>query len=233
MDYLLPSYLSLRYESEADQKYVEGLIEQFLKAQENGSFHLALFAYHLLFMIFIYQTVYKAKLWKPEQFSIAFITSPLDKRKLYLETKSAYGFVEIPERTIFGLLSLFKECEGTISKCKKIIDYRNNNLGHATPYIISLEEFESKVEEYDQTALDIHQLTREELTKVFGSYFIAIGPEYEQTRDDIEIMLIAPNRMSDKDLESFASECLVTPNAKKEKASKILQDDFGIYVESV
>ncbi|MCF7843307.1 hypothetical protein K9M47_00235 [Candidatus Gracilibacteria bacterium] len=225
------SYLSLRYENEEDQKYIEGLIEQFRKAQENGSFHLALFAYHLLFMIFIYQTIYKAKLWKLEQFSLAFTISPADKKKQYTETSTVYAFVEIPERTIFTLLSLFQECENTISKCKKIIDYRNNNLGHATPYIVSEGEFENKIEEYDQVAFEIHKLTHTELANIFDKYFASIDSEVDQTKDDIELNLIVPNRLSDKDLESFASECLIVPDFKKKQASKILKDYFGVSVE--
>lgn len=226
------SYLSLRYESEEDQKYIEGLIEQFRKAEENGSFHLALFAYHLLFMIFIYQTIYKAKLWKSKQFFLAFTASPADKRKQYREATSVYAFSDIPERTVLELLGLFIECESTVSKCKKqIIDYRNNNLGHATPYIVSVEEFENKIEEYDQTASEIHELTHGELSKVFDGYFKNLDTEIIQTKDDIEINLVVPNRLSDKDLESFASECLVVPDLKKKQASKILQDDFGVSVE--
>lgn len=41
-----------------------------------------------------------------------------------------------------------------------------------------------------------------------------------QTKDDIEINLIVPNRLSDKDLESFASECLRAPDAKKNEQLK-------------
>lgn len=52
-----------------------------------------------------------------------------------------------------------------------------------------------------------------------------------QTRDDIEISLITPNILSEKDLESLATECLINPDSKKEKVSRILQDDFGVYVE--
>ena len=232
MDFRLPSYLSLRYESEDEQKYIVGLINQFQVAQENESYHLALFAYHLIFMIFVYQTIYKAKLWKSEQFSFAFTTSPADKRKQYKEAVSVYAFSDISERTVFELLNLFKECELTVSKCKKqIIDYRNNNLGHATPYIVSEEEFEKKIEEYDQVALEIHQLIHDELVRVLAEYFESMDQEVEQTKDDVEIGLIVPNRLSDKDLELFASECSVIPNFKKKQISKILQDDFGIHLE--
>lgn len=228
----LPSYLSLRYESEEEQKYIAGLIDQFEYAKMAKSYHLALFAYHLLFMVFVYQTVFKIKIWMPDRFSDALIQSPADKRKQYVEATSAYAFVEIPERSVFELLNLLKECEATVSKCKKqVVDYRNNNLGHVNLYVVSEEEFENKTEEYEQIALEIHQLTRSELARLFNEYFESVDRELEQTKDDIEISLIGPNRMSDKDLECLAVECLMTPDFKKDQVSRILQGDFGIYVE--
>lgn len=232
MESLLFSYLSLQHESKEEQKYILGLISQFESAKNSNSYHLALFAYHLIFMVFVYQTIYKAKLWKLEQFTLAFITSPTDKRKQYVEASSVYAFSEIPERTIFNLLNLFGECELVVSKCKKqIVDYRNDNLGHANLYIVSEEEFENKVEEYDQIASEIHQLTHIELAKIFDEYFQSADPTLELTRDDIEIDLIIPHRLSDKDLESLASECLAAADPKKEYVSKILRNDFGIYLE--
>lgn len=232
MDYSLLSYLSLRYESEEEQKYIVGLINQFQNAQESGSYHLALFAYHLLFMVFIYQTIYKAKLWKPEQYNLAFLAKPADERKRYLETKSIYAFAEMNERSVFELLNLFMVCDPTVSKCKKqIVDYRNNNLGHANLYIVSEKEFENKITEYDQVASEIHELTHNELSKIFAEYFESVDPEIVQTKDDIEINLIVPNRLSDKDIESFASECLITPDFKKERVTIILRDDFGVSVQ--
>lgn len=228
------SYLSLRYESEEEQKYITGLVDQFEYAKMTKSYHLALFVHHLIFMIFVYQTIYKAKLWKPEKFSLAFITTPAIKRKQYIKTTSIYAFVEIPERTVFELLNLFKECDATVSKCKKqTVDYRNNNLGHANLYIVSEEEFEKKTGEYEEIALEIHRLTHDELAKVFDEYFKSVDPTLKQTKDDIEINLIVPNRLSDKDIESLAFECLVDADLKKKQVSKILQDDFGIYIELV
>lgn len=229
---LIPSYLSIRFESSEEQMYVLGLIRQFESASNSDSYHLALFAYHLIFMIFVYQTIYKLRIWKPEKFSLAFITSPADKRKMYVEANSIYAFSEIPERTIFTLLNLFGECNTVVSKCKKqIIDYRNDNLGHVNLYIVSEEEFENKIEEYNQIATEIHQLTHVELAKMFDEYFQSTDSTLEITKDDIEIDLIVPNRLSDKDLESFASECLQNPNNNKNCVSKILKDDFGIYLE--
>lgn len=234
MNLPLPSYLSLRYESEVEKEYISGLVYQFEMARDIGSYHLALFAYHLLFMVFIYQTILKCRIWKINEFSLALTFFSADKRKEYAETNSVYTFSEIPERSIFEFLNLFQSCEETVSKCKKnIIDYRNNNLGHANLFLVSEEEFNKKTEEYDQISGEIHDLTQKELSKIFSEYISSIEPDEETTKDDLELNLIIPNRLSDQDLEKLAIECKIKPTLQKEKISKIIQDDFGVYVEIV
>ncbi len=226
----LPSYLSLRYESEEEQKYITGLVDQFEYAKMTKSYHLALFACHLLFMSFVYQTIFKTKKWMPERFKDALIQSPADSRKKHHESTSPWSFSVFPERSVFELLNLLRACEKEVSKCKKIIQYRNDGFGHATGILISEEEFEKKIEEYEQVALDIHRLTHDELDRIFYEYFDSIDPTLIQTKDDIEINLIGPSRLSDKDMECFAFECLTSPDLKKKQISKILEDDFGINV---
>jgi len=225
------TYLSLRYESEEEQNYISGLVNQFEKAKLSESYHLALFAYHLLFMTFVYQTMFKIKKWMPNRFSDALIQSPADKRKKHWESLSTWSFSEFPESSVFELLNLLKACEDKVARCKRIIRYRNSGFGHATGVLISEEEFEKKIEEYDTVALEIHDLTHNELENIFNEFLNALDPELEQTKDDIENYLIVPNRLGGKDLESIASNCLIATDKQKEKVSKILRDDFGVYLE--
>ena len=225
----LSSYLSLRQDGE----YIIGLNSQFEMARAVESYHLALFAYHLLFMTFIYQTLHKVKIWMPERFSDALIQSPAEKRKKHKDNSSIWTFSEFQESSVFELLNLLRVCEDEVSRCKKIIKFRNQGFGHATGVLVSAEEFENKVDEYDQMASEIHQLTHNDLDRIFNAYFKSIDPALELTKDDIEIDLIIPNRLSDRDLESLASECLVAPDSRKRLVMKILQDGFGVYVEEV
>lgn len=231
----LPSYLSLRYDSEDEQKYIAGLIDQFEMAKTTGSYHLALFAYHLLFICYFYQTLHKLKIWMPDTHHIAMVSFDGERRKKFREALNPtdYAHNENKERSFFEFLNIFCDCSDVVTKCKKLVDYRNIRLGHVNYLLVSEEAFGKQVEEYDQVALEIHQLTHSELAKIFDEYFDSIDPTLEQTKDDIEINLIGPNRLSDKDLESLASECLITTDFKKKQVSRILQDGFGIYVELV
>ncbi|MCX6732895.1 MAG: hypothetical protein NTV98_05135 [Candidatus Roizmanbacteria bacterium] len=229
----LTSYLSLQYENEEEQKYIAGLIDQFELAKMADSYHLAIFAYHLLFICYFYQTLHKIKIWMPDKHHIAMVSLDKERRIKFREAKNPtdYAHNENKESSLFEFLNIFCDCHEIVAKCKNLVKYRNIRLGHVNYLLVSEESFEKQIEEYEQVALEIHNLTHSELAKIFDEYFKSIDPEIEQTKDNIEIDLIAPNRFSNQDLQRLASECLISTDFKKDLVSKILQDDFGIYVE--
>jgi hypothetical protein len=234
MDPLLISYLSLRYESGEEQKYLQGLVKQHLSAIESESYHMALFAYHLLFMSFVYQTIHKIKIWLPDQFRLALITFPAKERGEYLSSTSPWAYSKIRERTIFGLLHLLEDCEDLVADCKEsIVDYRNEHLGHANPIIVGDEEFYKKIAEYDILVDRIQKLTHAQLSRIFSEFVLAFDPADELTKDDIELGLIVPNRCSDKDLECFSADCHTGGQPIHTKFIGILENDFGIEVALV
>ena len=170
----------------------------------------------------------------PDRFNDALVQSPSEKRKKYQESSSVWDLSEFRESSIFELLNLLQSCEEEVVRCKNIIKYRNRGFGHATGVLVSEEEFGKKIEEYDQMASEIHLLTHNELAKIFDEYFKSLDPTLEQTKDDLEIYLIGPNRLSDKDLESLAAECLIgrtVPLEKRKQIFGILQDNFNMHIE--
>jgi hypothetical protein len=231
----LPSYLSLRYESEAEREYIAGLIHQFEMARDIESYHLALFAYHLLFICLFYQIFYKLKIWMPEKHHLALVSFSSDRRKKFREAMSPtdYAHNENKESSFFEFLNIFCDCENVVGKCKALVKYRNNRLGHVNYLLVSEESFWEKVAEYDGVAMEMQKLTHIELDKTFSEYITKIDPTLEITKDDIETDLIIPNKLSDQDLEKLAIECLIKPTAQKEKISKIIQDDFKIFIEII
>jgi hypothetical protein len=234
MDPLLVSYLSVRYESAEEQKYLQGLVSQYLSAIETESYHMALFAYHLLFMSFIYQTIHKIKIWLPDQFRLALITFPAKERDEYLSSTSPWAYSKIRERTIFGLLHLLEDCGDLIADCKEnIVDYRNDHLGHANPIIVDEEEFYKKVAEYDTLSEKIQKLTHAQLNRIFSEFVMILDPADELTQNDIELNLVVPNRCSDKDLECFSADCHVGRQPVHQKVIEVLRDSFGVEVTLV
>ena len=232
MDYPLASYFSLR-KSEEEQNYIRGLFDQFESAKVMGAYHLALFAYHLLFICFLYETLYKIKLWFPIKHDMAFVSFSADQRKKIRDAKNPIDYVgnRNREKSLFEFLNIFCDCEALVAKCKSLTDYRNNNLGHVNYNLIGEIEFENKIEEYDQTAGKIHEITQNKLAAVFDEYAQTIEKLGEEiTKDGLELDLIIPNRLSDADLGDLAAACELKNNGIYKTISQVLKNDFGVEV---
>jgi len=230
MGYLLNSYFSL-HGSEVEQSYIRGLFDQFESAKTMGAYHLALFAYHLLFMCFLYETLYKIKLWFPVEHNMAFVSFSAQQRKKFRDAKNSTDYVgeHNRERSLFEFLNIFCDCETLVSKCKSLVDYRNKNLGHANYELADENIFENKITEYDQTASEIHGLTHNQLAKVFDEYVAKLAPDEKITKDDLELNLIDLNNLSDADLGCLAAECEIKSGQNTYgKIKSILQNDFGV-----
>lgn len=227
-------YLSIKNESEEEQMYISGLFTQFIAAEESSSYHLALFAYHLLFMSFVYQTIYKIKEWYPKKFKLALITSPKQERNKYLEAKSCWIFSKIKERTIFGLIHILGDNDELVERCKKkIIDYRNERLGHANPIMVGEIEFNQKIKEYNEIASEIQKMTHKKLDLLFRDFVNIFNEKDEITKDDLELGLIINNRISEKDLECLGAECVIKNSRIHRKIRTVLSQDYGIDIITV
>jgi hypothetical protein len=229
------SYLSINFDSEGERNYILGLKDQFEFARDTGSYHLALFAYHLLFICYLYQTLYKIKIWMPEKHHIAMVYLEKERREKFRNALNPTDFAhnQNKESSFFEFLNIFCDCEKLVSRCKNLIKYRNNRLGHVNYFIVSEEEFNKKIEEYDQVACEVQELTHIELSKIFDEYFKNTDKRINPTKDDLELNLILLNKLSDKDLECLSAECLVKPNKFKNKIKEILENDFGIITKLV
>jgi len=233
MGYPLNAYFSL-HGSETEQNYIRGLFDQFESAKTMGAYHLALFAYHLLFMCFLYETLYKIKLWFPVEHNMAFVSFSAQQRKKFRDAKNSTDYVgeHNRERSLFEFLNIFCDCETLVSKCKSLVDFRNNNLGHANYALVDEFGFEKKIAEYDQTAEKIHGITQKRLAAVFDEYATKIETTGEEiTKDTLELDLIIPNSLSDADLGDLAAECgLKGGREPYRRIGTVLRDDFGVEV---
>ncbi len=229
MDYLLPQYFSLQYDSKAEYEYIQGLQSQFELALESESYHLALFAYHLLFLAHYNQVIHKMHLWIPEKFSIAVITFGKGRRDKFLNARnpSDYADKQNSERGQFDLLSILGSCDGLVKKCKDLVDFRNHNLGHVNYNLISDIECKSKVEEYDIVAEEIHLITQEYLKSKILEFAEDFDTTLELTTDVLEIEFIKPNWLSERDIQYFSELCESSEGDDNSKLMNILEKAFG------
>jgi len=232
MDETFFSYLSLFCENEVEQEYIEGLIEQFNKASDGECYQLALFSYHLLFLCYIYQILYKIKIWMPDDYHIAMISFYEEKRKKFREAKSPIDFVheDNKESSIFEFLNMLCDCKEVVSMCKNLVKFRNQRLGHINYLLVSKEVFEKQIEEYNKVVFNVHQLTNENLLKTFSEYLDDLDSEIEQTRDELEIKFISLNKISEKDLEFLVLKHSKNKDLNVKSILKIFKEEFSANV---
>lgn len=223
-------YFSLRNDSEAEGQYIAALAQQFQIAKDNESYHLALFAYHLLFISFFYQIFFKIKLWLPDRYHVALVSFEAGRRSQFREAKSPtdYPHPQNKESPMFEFLNVFYECETLVKKCKKLVKQRNERLGHVTYVLSSLDDFETRIAEYDQIAEEVHKLTQQQLLQEFSNFVSEIDLDLLFTKDDIESGLIVPHRLSPKELEHLYKKCDDFLDPIYFQIKEILQSSYGI-----
>lgn len=217
----LPGYLSLKYNSQIEQDYVIELQEDFFSQVQSNSYRSALITYHLLFMCYINQVLYKTKLWKTEEFktSLIHLGGDLVQKLEIANSPTAFSHKDLKERSSINFLSLYENSVEVIRKAKTIVDFRNQNLGHATYTKIDEDQFYSKISEYNEVVIHITNLYEKTLLKEFDSFvtdksteikeYVKNGEDSEDnlieniSMDEVELEFTAPNYLSYQDVFSL------------------------------
>ena len=249
----LPGYLSLKYSSQIEQNYIVELQQDFFNQVESGSYRSALITYHLLFMCYVNQVLYKTKLWKPEDFKTSLIHLGGDlAQKLELASDpTTFSHKDLKERSSINFLSLYENSTEVIKKAKTIVDFRNQNLGHATYTKIDEDQFHSKISEYNEVVALIANLYQKALLKELDNFVIDKSVEIKGyvengegieddliediSMDDIELAFTAPNYLSYQDVFSLCTLMSdeVINNLESKKYYLKIRDLFADYLKQI
>lgn len=116
-------YLPLAYPSAGEGEYIRFVWEAFESNYVAGKYQFAILAFHMLYMSYVYFSVWQIKQAKPEAFTHAMLFQ--QKEKELLTASSPFTFSEVNERSIFKFLRL-AGCENQhIGKFQKLVDQRN------------------------------------------------------------------------------------------------------------
>jgi hypothetical protein len=116
-------YLPLAYPSASEGGYIRFVWEAFESNYEAGKYQFAMLAFHMLYMSYVYFSVWRIKQAKPEAFTHAVLFQ--QKEKELLTASSPFTFSEVNERSIFKFLRL-AGCENQhIGKFQRLVDQRN------------------------------------------------------------------------------------------------------------
>lgn len=116
-------YLPLAYPSAGEGEYIRFVWEAFESNYVAGKYQFAMLAFHMLYMSYVYFSVWQIKQAKPEAFTHAVLFQ--QKERELLTASSPFTFSEVNERSIFKFLRL-AGCENQhIGKFQKLVDQRN------------------------------------------------------------------------------------------------------------
>lgn len=116
-------YLPLAYQSAGEGEYIRFVWEAFESNYVAGKYQFAMLAFHMLYMSYVYFSVWQIKQAKPEAFTHAVLFQ--QKERELLTASSPFTFSEVNERSIFKFLRL-AGCESQhIGKFQKLVDQRN------------------------------------------------------------------------------------------------------------
>jgi len=116
-------YLPQAYPSANEGEYIRFVWEAFESNYQSGKYQFSILAFHMLYMSYVYFSVWQIKQAKPEAFTHAVLFQ--QKEKELLTASSPFTFSEVNERSIFKFLRL-TGCENQhIGKFQKLVDQRN------------------------------------------------------------------------------------------------------------
>lgn len=196
----LPS--SLKNKNESD--YIAFLWETFESNYENGKYQFAMLAYHMLYMSFVYFSVWQIKKSRPEDFAKAVIFQ--QKEKELLSATSPFTFSELQERSIFKFLRLAGCEQQHIGKFAKLVDERNE-IAHSNGniYFSDRAAADRKIETILQQVDAIQNHMQPVIYDCLRSFLLeSWSPderEYADPSDQIREALLHTNYFSQKDIE--------------------------------
>ena len=198
-------YLPLAYPSAGEGEYIRFVWEAFESNYVAGKYQFAMLAFHMLYMSYVYFSVWQIKQAKPEAFTHAVLFQ--QKEKELLTASSPFTFSEVNERSIFKFLRL-AGCENQhIGKFQKLVDQRNE-IAHPNGNIFFSDQAtaDQRIEEVMQQIRGIQTQMPSVLHACLLQFLHdSANPDEREIADSevhVEINFLHKHYLSRKDIEA-------------------------------
>lgn len=213
-------YLPQEYKNQTESDYVAFLWDAFSVNYEKGKYQFAYFAYHMLFMCFVYFQLAKIYLNSPEEIRKLLIftgkaQSAIDNyEKRYKEAIinkipspqfDPFSLAAEQERSIVGLFVSIGCKRETIKRLKAIVDERND-IAHSNGNInfSNQDSFDEKINEILECIAHIHENTRPIITTCTEKFLLdSANPdenEFYDENDQVRELFARGNYLSSQDI---------------------------------
>jgi hypothetical protein len=198
-------YLPLAYPSAGEGEYIRFVWEAFESNYVAGKYQFAMLAFHMLYMSYVYFSVWQIKQAKPEAFTHAMLFQ--QKEKELLTASSPFTFSEVNERSIFKFLRL-AGCENQhIGKFQRLVDQRNE-IAHPNGNIFFSDQAtaDQRIEEVMQQIRGIQTHMQSVLHACLLQFLHdSANPDEREIADSevhVEINFLHKHYLSRKDIEA-------------------------------
>lgn len=206
MDEIYELYEFLPLFPQEEQGYIDFLKSSLEKNYNAGSFQFAYIAAHMLFMCYVYYSIWKIKSVYNERFSYGIIGFPQYKdTNVNLQTfNSIFDLSTIAESTVFNVFKLIDMDGGDIGKLKKAVDKRNE-IAHPTGSMpfetedVFSDAILSLIENAKIVERNIEKVIREGYCRFLDEYRNAENWQYIDESDQINEEWVYKYKLSSKE----------------------------------
>lgn len=199
-------YLPYQYKTVREEEYINFLWETFEVNYEKEKYQFAFIAYHMLFMSFVYFSVWKIKINREKDFAKALIGFSKDLENDMLDASTPFDFSKINESSIFRFFKLVGCKNDKIGEFTKIVKTRND-ISHSNGNIFfnSQDLLDEKINEVLRCIEKIQERTECIIGNTFKQFlknnWNNNGREWLDDGDQIREILIRKNYFSKNDIE--------------------------------
>ena len=233
----LLNYMPYLYKTIQEEEYINFLWDAFSTNYEKEKYQFAFIGYHMLFMSFVYFSIWKIKIHREKDFAKALIGFNKDCEKNMMNTSSPFTFSEINESNIFRFFKL-AGCENDkIGEFTRLVKDRNN-IAHSNGNIFfnSQDSLDEKINEVlrcaDKIQENIKCITKNTFKDFLKNNWDNNNREWPDDGEQISEILIRKNYFSKNDIEYCLSFDINLLNREKKfprikKLFKALQKEYS------
>ena len=229
--YAILDYLPNSFKVPGEQEYITFLWDAFNSNYENGQFQMALLPYHMLYMSFVYFSIWQIRLMRPVDFLHATIFQKNEKH--VNAAPSPFTFHKVAEGEVFKFLRIIG-CDETQTGAFADLVGERNKLAHANGFIICNDQRDAdqKVADILVQVAAIQEHMKPLLHQCLKTFLIDSAVplqerEYDNPEDQIREMLVHKHYFSRKDIEACRLFDVQTLSEHPQfKAMATLFDDF-------
>lgn len=227
----LQEYLPGSFRMLDEQRYISFLWGAFDSNYQNGQYQMALLPYHMLYMSFVYFSIWQVRLIRPTDFFHASIFQRYEKKVTGIT--SPFKFHKITETEVFKYLRIIG-CDEEQTKPFANLVIERNSLAHANGNITCADQVaaDERIAEIlkQVRAIQMHMTPTLHLC-LKGFLLESAVPvderEYEDSTDQIRELLVHKYYFSNKDIEACRSFDLETMREEPQfEQIKVLFEDF-------